>query len=140
MEISNANTNKHLSFIFSSEIRYCALLIGLIQMSWAFVGLTDSHGISLFARTLKESGLGYSWFSVMFASGLFLSLGALLPMRRLRHISLYLSSLIWMAMFFVFLGSAPATPVVISMPLFSVFSVLLIYSDAKRKTRGKCEG
>ena len=131
--------NKHLSFILGSEIRYCALLIGCIQMAWAFLGVTDAHEVSLFARTLRDSGLGYSWFSVMFVGGLFLSLGALLPMRHFRHISLYLSSLIWMATFFVFLGSAPITPVVISMPLFSIFSVLLIYSDAKRKTRGDYE-
>lgn len=132
--------NKHVAFLVSSEVRYCVLLIGLIQMAWAFIGLTDSHKFSLFARTLIESGLGYSWFSVMFVGGLFLVLGALLPMRHFRHISLYLSSLIWMAMFFVFLEHAPMTPVVVSMPLFSIFSVLLIYSDAKRKIRGKYEG
>jgi len=128
-----------LTWLFASEIRYCSLLIGLIETLWAFVGLLPSLPGSLFSATVRASGLGDVWFFVMFFTGFVLFLGSVFPWRSGRHIGLFLSSLVWFVTFGVFIDMAFVAPVVISMPIFGGVSILLMYSDAKRKPRkGAC--
>lgn len=123
-----------LSFLFGSEIRFCSLLIGIIHMLWAMLGLrTDER--SLFIRTLHAAGLEYEWFGVMFCVGTVLALGAVFPWRAGRHIGLFLSSLVSFTLFGVFIEESIWTPVVILMPVMGVFSIVLMYADAKRKKR-----
>lgn len=119
----------------ASEIRYCSLLIGLIEGFWAFVGLIDNDPRSLFAARLVQSGLGEEWFVVLASVGAMLTAGSIIPWRRGRHMGLALSSLLWFTMTGVFLDLLARSPVAASMPLFAVFSLALLYADSKKKPR-----
>lgn len=125
-----------LPFIFGSEIRYCTLLIGTIELVWSIVGLIPEHR-SLFAQTLYSRGLDVEWFGLMIGTGTVTGAGAVLPWRSGRHIGLFLSALIWLVMFGVFVDDNVLTPVTFSMPVFGLFSIGLMYADAKRKPREK---
>lgn len=117
-----------------AEIRYCSLLIGLIELSWSIIG-QNPPASSIFARRMAEAGLGMEWSMSMALAGLILAAGSIFPWRSGRHIGLFLSAIIWFTMFGVFYDLALVTPVVISMPIFGLFSVGLMYADAKRKPR-----
>lgn len=126
----------NLSFLFASEIRFCALLIGLIEIAWSFIGM-QSDDRSLFNRTLEAAGLGDEWFGAMLLTGLVLGIGAVFPWRAGRHIGLFLSAIVWFTLFGVFASASVWTPVVISMPIFGAFSIGIMYADTKRKRREK---
>lgn len=130
------NVRDTLPFIFGSEIRFCTLLIGTIELVWSIVGLLPEHR-SLFAQTLYSRGLDVEWFGIMIGTGAVTVTGALFPWRSGRHIGLFLSALIWFVMFGIFSDADVFTPVTFSMPVFGLFSMVLMYADAKRKPREK---
>ena len=130
--------NRDISFLFASEIRLCTLLIGIVEMAWAFTGIIGVPQ-SLFKMLLADSGLEREWFFVMVLVGALTSAGAIFPWRSGRHIGLFLSALLWLTMTGVFMSSLSLTPVTVTMPIFAVFAVGLIYVDAKRKPREKLD-
>lgn len=127
---------RDISFLWSSEIRYCTLLIGLIECAWSVLGLIPDNR-SLFTMTLEGAGLDDVWFAVMMMVGLLTTAGAVLPWRSGRHIGLFLSALTWFTLFGVFAREDIFTPVVITMPIFGIFSIALMYADSARKPREK---
>lgn len=120
-----------------SEIRFCTALIGLVEIAWALIGLAPPPDRSLFAARLFEAGMGLPWFGVMGAVGIVTLAGAVLPWRRGRHIGQALSAILWLAMAGVFLDLVDQSPVAATMPLFAIFSLGMLYADAKRKPRAK---
>jgi len=128
---------RDISFLFASEIRFCSLLIGVVQVMWSMLGITGSGTGSLFVTALNDAGLGMEWFFSMLVVGVIISAGAVLPWRSGRHIGLFLGALTWFSLFGVFVRQALMTPVVVTMPIFGAFCVMLMYTDAKRKRREK---
>lgn len=120
-----------------SEIRFCTALIGLIELAWALIGIAPAPDRSLFAVRLFEAGMGLPWFGVMGAVGIITLAGAVLPWRRGRHIGQALSAILWLAMAGVFLDLVDQSPVAATMSLFAIFSLGMLYADAKRKSRAK---
>lgn len=120
-----------------SEIRFATLLIGIIEMSWAWVGIVSPDPRSLFATRLIEVGLGTPWFGIMFCVGALTAVGAVAPWRRGRHIGLALSSLVWWTLTGVFLDLFNRSPVAVTMPVFALFALMLLSADAQRKPREK---
>lgn len=120
-----------------AEIRFCAMLIGIIELLWSLLGILPPEERSLFAVRLYDAGLDVEWFGVMGGVGLVTVAGAILPWRSGRHIGLALSCLIWVVMTGVFLDLVFRSPVVMSMPVFAIFSIGMMYADAKRKPREK---
>ena len=127
-----------ISFLFASEIRFCCLLIGIIECVWSALGII-SETRSLFTVTLKAYGLGDEWFITMLSTGIILCAGAILPWRSGRHIGLFLSALIWFTMFGVFFSAYALTPVSVMMPILGFFSIGMLYADIKRKPREKLD-
>lgn len=127
---------RDISFLWASEIRFCTLLIGLVECAWALLGLVPDNR-SLFTTALENAGLNDTWFAVMMMVGAVTSAGAVLPWRSGRHIGLFLSALSWFTLFGVFAAGNIFTPVVITMPIFGIFSIGLMYADSTRKPREK---
>ena len=124
-----------MSGYFKSETRYCSMLIGAITATWSALGLSTTPE-SLFAVTLHRANLGAEWFFLMLITGVLLVVSSIFPLRSLRHIGLFLASLVWASMTGVFLLAGLITPVTITAPLFALWPVLLMYADAKNKPRG----
>lgn len=120
-----------------SEIRFATLLLGVIEMSWAWVGIVSPEPRSLFAVRLFEVGLAPAWFGVMFCTGVLTAVGAIAPWRRGRHIGLALSSLVWWTLTGTFLDLFNRSPVAVTMPVFALFAIMLLLADAQRKPREK---
>lgn len=115
-----------------------SFLIGLLQILWAALPLvSDATGRqSLFVSTLRESGAGEEWLITMLLTGLLLSFASLYPRRSLRHIALYLSGVVLLTSFGIFLTAAVVTPVTLSLPLLGGYCGFLLILDAANKKKG----
>ena len=130
---------RDIGWLFSSEVRLCSLLIGIIEIIWSLLGIIPNVNHSLFATRLYEVGLDSRWFMIIGLTGLVLAIGSIFPWRAGRHIGLFLSALAWAVMSLVFIDLIAVSPVASSMPVFCIFCVGLIYADSKRKYREKLD-
>lgn len=113
------------------EAKIASLMIGLIEMLWAFLIIAPTE--SVFYQTMMDYGLGEEWFLMMLSIGCILCYGAVRPCRKARHMGLALSVFMWLSMFVVFAFAALLTPVTLAMPVFCGAALLLLVKDAAYK-------
>lgn len=116
-----------------------SLLIGLIQVQWAWLALyqQDSNMPSLFVAALIDQGIADEWLWTMLLSGSLLSVSSLLYRRTLRHIALFLSSTVLLSSFSMFTIYWILTPVTLTLPLMGFYCILLLALDVANKNRHK---
>lgn len=126
----------------SSETRYCTMLIGAIQIVWSVLPITG--GDWRFISILRYFDQGDEWLFFMLLTGLLLLVGGAFPLRKLRHIGLFLSSSVWLASFGMWLNYWAVTnkwlvsPTILLFPLLGMYCLILLGNDilGKPKTKG----
>lgn len=115
-----------------------SFLIGLLQILWAALPLVNgaAERQSLFVKALRESNTGEEWLVTMFLTGALLCFSSLFPRRSLRHIALFLSGIVLLTSFGIFLNAQTVTPVTLALPLLGGYCGFLLVLDAANKKKG----
>lgn len=114
------------------ETRWATLLIGIQEALWASAPLIDQGHL---AKALGRHG--DDWFFVMFFCGVMLIVGSIFPCRSLRHIALFLSSVVWMVTFGLLIKQqATLSAPMLTIPAMGIFCLLLLFNDAAKKGDG----
>jgi hypothetical protein len=119
------------------EFKLASAMIGLTEVLWSFIAFIPGH--SVFYQILSEHEMAGEWGVLMFCIGALTSYGALRPCRKSRHMGLVLGVFLWLAMYSAFAIQALWTPVAVLMPVFAIFSLLLLLQDA-RHGQNSCNG
>lgn len=118
-----------------------SLFIGMQQVMWSLLPLVTEHlevRQSLFVRVMKQTDTGQSWLWVMLLSGLYLCATSLTLYRTQRHAALFLSSIVCLSTFSLFIRAEAITPVSASLPVMGGYLLGLLLLDVfnKNKRRG----
>lgn len=121
----------------SMEKKIASVLIGTIMMLWSPLGIrvpTQGRGGVLY-RALSSLGVNDEWFYAMFAVGLALVVGAIFPLRKLRHISHFLAMVLWLSTFGVVMMEGSLSLVMFTFLAFAAASFALLIADVRGKPR-----
>lgn len=115
-----------------------SLFIGIQQVMWSLLPLVTEHleqRQSLFVRVMEQNDSGPSWLFVMLLSGLYLCATSVMLLRKQRHVALFLSSMVCLATFSLFINAGAITPVSASLPMMSAYLLWLLAIDVSNKNR-----
>lgn len=117
------------------------MLIGFIQLAWSLIPVTG--GDWRFLKVLRAAQHTEEWLVYSMLCGVLLIVGAVCPMRRLRHAALFMSSIVWFTSFGMWLtyyherGVWLISSATMLFPVLGVFCIVLLWNDVSQKPQRK---
>ncbi len=119
--------------IVLNEPKLASLLIGCIQVLWSFLSFSGDY--DTLSLAIVSHRIEHEWFFMMFGTGILLIAGSVCRWRSGRHIGLFLSMLVLLSTFGVFVKFSAWTPVTATMPLLALMCLILLVHDSRGKPR-----
>ncbi len=115
------------------EVRLSCLILGAFQLIWSAVIMWDDQERAAMLLDLYNMREFYSMF--MLISGTMLVLGAVWPVRKIRHIGLWTTPMIAFPTFGLLTSNNMTGALSFSLPLIGIMALVVLFYDSMRKPR-----